>query len=170
MDLSTFSPDQLAQLKSALDGLTPSGRSPLRPRQLHDLRLIPTADDPRPTFFWSAVSPRDGVDLTRTTPFPRLLWNKAGEELTVYSAEEMAEQVKAGCSLMAPTDMPAPDPFEMVRMEWASFTEDERAMMLEATQTQKRKALEAKLSTLSDAQLQALLGQAEKPKRAAKSA
>ena len=141
MDLSTFSPDQLAQLKSALDGLTPSGRSPLRPRQLHGLRPIPTADDPRPTFFWSAKSPRDGVDLTRTTPFPRLLWNKAGggTDFGVFRLKRWRSKChKAGCSLMAPTDMPAPDPSEMVRMEWASFTDDERAMMLEATQTQKR--------------------------------
>ena len=162
MDLSTFTPDQLAQLKAALDGLTPAGRSPFRPRQLHDLRLLPTADDPRPTFLWSAVSPRDGVDLGRTSPYPRLLWSKEGEEVTVHSAEEQTRLEAQGYLLRAPKDLPPPDPFESLRQEWATFTDDERKMMLEAAQSTKRKALEAKLSALSDDQLAALL---DKPAR-----
>ncbi len=41
----------------------------MRPRQLHDLNLAPTASDPRPTFFWSAEKPRNAGDLTKTTEF-----------------------------------------------------------------------------------------------------
>ena len=47
IDLSQFSQDDLIALKAKLDGLTDvSGRSPVRPRQLHDLTLLPTKDDP----------------------------------------------------------------------------------------------------------------------------
>ncbi len=90
--LAQFTPEQIAALTEALLAAN-RNRTPVRPRQLHDLRLLPTKDDARPLFLLSTEAPRDGTDLTRTTPFPALLWHKStGEEITVHSAKEKAER------------------------------------------------------------------------------
>ena len=102
MDLSRMTPDDIASLRAQLGLTDTSGRSPLKPRQLHDLRLLPTKDDPRPTFFWSAEAPRNVADLTKTSPYPKLLWEPVtGTEVTAQSPEEH-ETLYAGYLPLAP--------------------------------------------------------------------
>src|SRR5882757_4365765 len=95
MDLANLTPSEIASLRAQLLGAPgsandPTGRSPIKPRQLHDLRLLPTATDPRPMFIPSTETPRDWV-VGPGTPFPKLLWHRTtGEERTVHTATEQA--------------------------------------------------------------------------------
>jgi len=166
MDLSQLTPDQLRSLKTQLEalpaGIDGTGRSPFRPRQLHDLRLLPTKDDPRPTFFWSAESPRDGVDVSRTTPYPALMWHReSGEEITVFSAEDEANHAHA-YTTKAP-QIVAKAPMDELSDLLAQLPEADRALVLEAQRQERMQSLKAKLAALTPEQLEALLGRAEKP-------
>lgn len=159
MDLSMFSPEQLQALKAQLDTMTDvSGRSPFKPRQLHDLRLLPTASDPRPTFFWSADPPRHAADLTKTTPYPRLMWHAdSGEEITVTSAAMQQTMTAQGFILTAPADLPAPDPLDALRAALEQLPEQDRALLIAAAQQDRKAALQAQLAALPEDQLAALL-------------
>jgi hypothetical protein len=158
----TLTPDLLAQIQQAIASGqiqlgNPGGRSPLRPRQLHDLRLLPTKDDPRPTFFWSATPPRDGIDLTRTTEFPKLLWHTGtGTEVTVQSAEEQAAHLSMGYTFTAPSYV-APDPMDAIRAQWDALSKEDQELLLESQKQDRITALKAKLSALPEAQLQEML-------------
>ena len=137
----------------------PDGRSLLKPRQLNDLRLLPTADDPRPTFFWSADSPRDAGDLTKTTPYPRLLWHRdTGEEITVPTAEAHAQMGEEW--LVLPPAQTAPDPMETMRAELDALTPEDRAVLIEGQRKARMAALQAKMAELPDDALETLLGDA----------
>ncbi len=162
MDLSHFTPEQIASLRAALNADTASGRSPFRPRQLTDLRLLPTKDDPRPTFFWSADPPRDGGDLTRGTPYPRLLWHlDTGEEITVLDlAAHEAKQAEGCWTETAPSAAPV-DPLADIEAELAALSPDDRAMIIEAQRQDRLKALQAKMAQLSERSLEALLSDAK---------
>lgn len=140
---------------------TVDGRSPMRPRQLNDLRLLPTADDPRPTFFWSAESPRD-VDVTKTTPYPRLLWHvESGEEITVLDLEAHQAKEAEGCwTETAPSEVPV-DPMAAIQAELDALTPTERATVLEAQRQQRLQSLQTKIAALSDRSLETLLGEAK---------
>ena len=138
---------------------TADGRSPLKNRQLNDLRLLPTADDPRPTFFWSAESPRDAGDLTKTTPYPRLLWHRdTGVEITVQTADEHAQMGEEW--LLLPPAQTAPEPMDVMRSELDARTPEDRAVLIEGQRQARMAALQAKMATLPDAALEALLGDA----------
>ena len=171
MDLSMFTPEQLQALKAQLDTMTDvSGRSPFRDRQLHDLRLLPTATDPRPTFFWSAESPRHAIDLTKTTPYPRLMWHAdSGEEITVDSRAAEQTMTAQGFILTAPSDLPPPDPLDALRAALGQLSEADQRVILEAAQQDRKMALQAQLAALPDEQLAALLaanaGAVEAPRR-----
>jgi len=159
-----LSPELLQQIQSAIkDGtlqLGGSGRSPIRPRQLTDLRLLPTKDDPRPTFFWSAEAPRDGRDLTRTEPYPRLLWHaESGEEITVISAEQHQAKVAEGYVTMAPAWV-EPDPMEAIRTQWEALSAEDQALLLESQKQDRIAMLKAKLSALPEAKLAEMLSKA----------
>jgi hypothetical protein len=166
LDLTTLTPEQLASLRAQL-GLPAgdaSGRSPFRPRQLHDLRLLPTAEDPRPTFFWSAVSPRD-VDVTTTSPYPRLLWNTAtDEEVTVGDLETHQAYLAEGYTEQAPMHAPV-DPMAEIEAALAALSVEERAMVVESQRKQRVAALTEKMAGLSDGALASLLSDAPKTEK-----
>ncbi len=161
MDLAQLTPDQLLALKQQLDGLTDSsGRSPIRPRQLTDLRLLPTKDDPRPLFISSAEAPRDGRDLTKTTPYPKLMWHQdTGTEITVYSSAE-ERQMSDIYTLTAPAHRVL-EPMDALKLELDSFSEEDRALILNAQKQTRIAELQAKLAGLSEEALTRLLGESE---------
>lgn len=138
---------------------TTDGRSPNRPRQLHDLRLLPTATDPRPTFFWSAETPRDYIP-THGTEYPKLLWHQTtGVEVTVKSEEDRAAYGAEWASI-PPTAQPI-DPLSGIQDVFAGLSEDEQALLMEAQKTDRMNRLRAKLADLSEADLERLVAQNE---------
>jgi hypothetical protein len=158
-------PDLLAQIQDAIKtgqiSVGTFGRSPMRPRQLHDLRLPPTKDDPRPTFFWSAEAPRDGVDLTRTTEFPKLMWDaETGTEVTVTDAEDQGRHVARGYVFVAPTSVVI-DPMDAIKAQWDALSADDQALLLESQRQDRIAMLKAKLSALPEAKLAELLAREE---------
>lgn len=167
MDLSSFSPEQLQQLKAAIEGLSDvSGRSPQGPRQLHDLRILPRADDPRPTFFWSAEPPRHAVDLSRTSVYPRLMWHSStGQEITVKDAKAQETHTAQGFILTPPANAEAPDPAEAARTALMALSPEDRKTVLMAAQTARLKRVEEMAAGLSDAELEALVASLEPKQR-----
>lgn len=168
--LNSLHPDQLAALKAAVDGLTDtSGRSPIRPRQLHDLRIAPRADDPRPTFFWSAEAPRNAADLTKTTPYPRLMWDvKSGKEVTVTDAAAQASYTAKGFVLTAPSNAEKP-PMESVRDLLDGLSETDRQLVLKGAHQVKLEQIQAQVLKLSDEE-RAELAAALEPAKAKRTA
>ncbi len=157
--LASFNADQLAALKTAVDSLTDvSGRTPdSLPRQLHDLRKRPSATDPRPTFFWSAEEPPHGVDLTKTKPFPALLWHgENGQEITVMSAKEQAEKLAAGYVLKAPFVIVL-DPMDELAEAIAALPEADRKLLLDGQKQDRINAMRDQLGKLPESQLALLL-------------
>lgn len=165
--IAQFTPEQLAALKAQLDaaGLDESGRSPFNPRQLDNLTLRPTATDPRPTFFWSAEAPRHG-DLSKTSPFPRLLWHEGtGQEITVYTQAEMVDKKAHGYIGVPPASVVV-DPVEQMRAALDALSEEDRALLIEANKQERLGKLKAQLAELPEGELSALLAQAgTEPKR-----
>ncbi len=164
IDLTQLSTDDLIALKARLDGLTDvSGRSPMRPRQLHDLRLLPTKDDPRPTFFMSADPPRNAGDLTRTTPYPALVWHpETGQEFTAADAKAMSAYLAAGY-VTAPPFTVEVDPMDLLAAQIEALSEADRTALLESQRLDRIAAMRSKLAGLSEEKLAILLAQAEKP-------
>lgn len=136
------------------------GRSPIRERQLHDLRLLPKADDPRPMFIWSAETPRDYVPRPGTA-FPKLMWHvESGEEITVQNEAE--GRVKSDLYTYTPPLMSAPlDALTELQQVFESLSPEEQQMVLDAQNDRRRKEIEDKLSKLSPAALEALLAKSE---------
>lgn len=167
MDLSSLSHDQLLALKSQLDGLTDtSGRSPIHPRQLHDLRLAPTATDPRPMFVWSA----DGREFAPGpgTLYPKLLWHReTGAEVTVTSRVE--EQALEGEYTPTYTPANAATPMDAVQAAFDALSPEDQTIVLEAQRQSRIQDVAAKLSGLSEKALAQVLTAAE-PKKRKKSA
>ena len=166
IDVSQFSQDDLAQLRQLLSGGTDSfgldalGRSPNKPRQLQDLRLMPTATDPRPTFYMSAESPRHAGDLTKTKPYPRLMWDASGKEITVASRTAQETYTAQGYVLVAPSDVAPADPVEDMTEALNALSEADRKALLASVQADKIAALQAKMAALSPEQLDAVLATA----------
>jgi hypothetical protein len=163
MDLNHLTPDDIASLKAQLAMTDTNGRSPFRPRQLHDLKLQPTATDSRPMFVWSAESPRDAGDLTRTTEFPKLMWHRTtGEEITVHSKDEQIEQESIYTT--EPPEVISTNPYDAIRDALDSLSPEERVLVVEAQQQARMKTLQEKLAALPADQLEALLnGQGTTP-------
>jgi len=156
--LAQFTPDQLVGLKTAIDSLTDvSGRSPFRPRQLHDLTLLPTKDDPRPTFFWSAEKPRNAGDLSKTQPYPRLMWESpSGREITVHDAKAQATYTAQGFLLTPPANAEAPDALELIRLQLEALSPEDRATLVQAAQKDRLGKLQEQVAMLSEEDLAAL--------------
>lgn len=163
MDITNLTLEELAALKAQLDGLTDvSGRSPIKPRQLHDLRLLPTKDDPRPTFFWSAEAPRNAIDLTKTTPYPRLMWHSdTGHEITVSSASAQQTETAQGFVLAPPADAPPIDPLAALTEQLEALPEEDRALLVAAQRQDRMTALREKLAALPEDKLAAVLATVE---------
>lgn len=160
--LSMFTPEQIEALKVQLLANN-SGRSPIKPRQLHDLRMLPTKDDPRPLFIMSAETPRDFGDVSKTHPYPALLWHRdTGEEITVQSAKERATY-GAEWKSVPPVDRVL-TPMEDISELLAGLTEHERSVVLEAQNRQRMESLQSRLAELTPEQLAALVAGLPQPK------
>jgi len=141
--------------------MTIDGRSPNRPRQLHDLRLMPTATDPRPMFVWSAEGDRDTA-ITQSE-FPKLLWHgETNLEITVTSRQEETEKLAQGFVFL-PATVTAASAVEDLTAAFAGLSDDEKHLILEAQAKQRRDAITAKLADLSPEALDRLLMQAAEP-------
>ena len=159
MDITNLTPEQLAELKAKLDGLTDvSGRSPIKPRQLHDLRILPNATDPRPTFFWSAETPRNVGDLSRTTPYPRLMWHgETGQEITVTSASALQSKTAEGYVLDPPDAVAAVSEAEQLQELLRALPAEDQAAILAAQKKTRMKDIESRLAALTEDQLEQVL-------------
>lgn len=170
LDLTSISSEDLQQLKTLLaDMPDANGRSPMKPRQLHDLRLLPTKDDPRPTFFWSAETPRDHV-VGPGKPFPRLMWHRVtNQEITVKSASEM--ELKLAEFTMDPPEMGPIDPQQELADLMAQLSDADRQLLLDSMQQTRMAAIQKQLDALSPDALADVLGRVpaavETPKRKA---
>ena len=167
IDVSQLSAADIAALKAVLAGTDDTGRSPIRDRQLHDLRLLPTASDPRPTFFWSAEAPRNAGDLTRTTLYPRLMWDKDGKEVTAPDLKAQESYTAQGYVLLPPANAEAPDPMDELRIAFEALSPEDRATLVAAQKQSKLAAIQAQMAALSDADIDALIaGVTPKAKKA----
>lgn len=165
--LQSLSPEQLAQLRTELNAMDlgdGTGRSPIRPRQLTDLRLQPRADDPRPHFEWSADSPRN-VSLGPGTEYPKLMWHQTtGKEITVRSAAEQRQM--ADVYQLTPPNQAPLDPAERARLEFEALPEEERQIVLDLQRKARIERVHALLNTLPETQFAAVtdLPKVKKPK------
>lgn len=152
------------ELLDALKGLTSEqlagilaqghGRSPIKPRQLTDLRPLPTAQDPRPTFF-GVDAPRDV--LVTHSPFPRLMWHsETGQEITVFDEIEM--QAKSPVYTATPPHFKPLDPVEKLRAEFEALSDDDKAFVLEMQRKARVDAVAGQMAGLSQAQIANALG------------
>ena len=168
MDLSNLRPDQIAALKAQLfPEVDAQGRSPFKPRQLHDLRLLPTKDDPRPLFISSAEGDRN-LPIGAGTPYPKLLWHgTTNAEIAVWDGEEEQEKLASGYVLL-PIEAIAVDPVMDLAQMLAGLPEAEQALILAAQQQTRRDDLQSKLAALPAADLAKLLASLEATPEAAK--
>lgn len=146
----------------------PDGRSPIRPRQLHDLTLVPAADDPRPTFFWSAEKPRNVPDLTKTSEYPRLMWHgTTGTEITVASREKQQAHLSMGYVLTAPHSI-AIDPLAALQAQFDALPLADRELLVKSIEQDRIEKLKHQLGSLPVEQLEAMLSSAAQPARKGK--
>lgn len=155
-----LSPELVAQFQEAIASGqiilgNPGGRSPLRPRQLHDLNLPPTKDDPRPTFFWSAEKPRNDPFVHLTHEYPRLMWAPDGKEITVLSREAQAEKLKVGYLLVCPLSAVL-DPMEELQRQFAMLPDEDRQAIMKATNENRIETMVEQLAKLDQSQLDAI--------------
>ncbi len=166
--LAAFSPEQVELLKAAL--FSDNGRSPIKPRQLHDLRTLPSGTNPRPTFFWSAKSPDDAGDLTKTTLYPRLMWeNATGREITVADAKAQATYTAQGFILTPPANAEKPSPFDALKDMLEGLSKDDRELVLKGAHATRLDRMKDGILNLSDEEREALIAALlpEKQKRTA---
>ncbi len=160
-------PALIAQIQAAIANGTlqigGTGRSPMRERQLHDLTLLPTADDPRPTFFWSAEKPRN-EQIGPGTPYPRLLWTAEGVEVTVHSPEEHRRMVTQGYQEQCPADVVI-DVMEQLQSQFEALPEADKQLLIAAQRQDRIGKLQAQLADLPEDRLNALLAQSLPVKR-----
>ncbi len=167
--MQSLPPELLQQIKEAIASGAlnlgdPAGRSPFRPRQLHDLTLVPTKDDPRPTFFWSAEKPRDVPNLSKVEEFPKLMWEgTTGTEITVISAKEQQAHLSMGYVLTAPANAVAPDPMDAIRAAFEALPPEDQQLLIEAQRQDRIHVLRTKLAGLDPDKLESLLASVEKP-------
>ncbi len=160
-------PALIAQIQAAIANgtlqLGGTGRSPLRERQLHDLTMLPTADDPRPTFFWSAEKPRN-EQIGPGTPYPRLLWTAEGVEVTVHSSEEHRRMVAQGYLEQCPADVVI-DVMDQIRQQFDALPEEDRKLLIAAQRQDRIAKLQAQMVEMPEDELNAMLAQSLPTKR-----
>lgn len=153
--MPVLSPEQLNQIIEQLGLRQTDGRTS-QTKPITDLRLAPTATDPRPLFIPSAESPRN-VDTTKVYDYPRLMFHgETGREITVYDAQHEAREAENGYQRIRP-NIEAPDPIEAVRDELAELTPEERELVVTAQREARLKAVTARLAKLTDDELAAAL-------------
>ncbi len=156
-----LSPELLAQVQEAIaTGQlvigNPGGRSPMRPRQLHDLNILPTKDDPRPTFFWSAEKPRNDPGVHLVHEFPKLMWAPdTGQEITVLSKEAQAEKLRFGYVLTCPLAVVL-DPIEEMQKQFSLLSAEDQQAIIKATNENRIETMVDQLSKLDQSQLDAV--------------
>lgn len=162
--MSTFSPEQLQQIRELLQsgalaqhGIGPDGRTPVKPRQLSDLRLLPTAKDARPLFLPSVEAPREW-DTTKTFPYPKLLWGMDGTEITVYGSGEEAQKLAEGYSAACPMQR-AESTQDRFERELAALSPEDQQLVLEAIKSDRLRKVQEMAHDLTSAQLEASTGQ-----------
>lgn len=161
MDISRLTPAEIASLRQQLNlnETNPLGRSPDRPRQLHDLRLMPTKDDPRPTFFWSAEPSR--TEVPQAPPFAQLLWESStGREITVYSPAERDTYTAKGFVTTQPSNAIAPDQAVVARQQLERLSPEDRKLVLQDAHAARLERVKEMLLDLSDADREALIATA----------
>ena len=177
MDLTNLSIEQLQALRHQLDSLTDtSGRSPLRrsryqdARQLDDLRPLPSATDPRPTFFPSAESPRHG-DLSRTSVYPRLMWHReTGREITVEDKKAQTEHETRGYVTVAPPNAETLTAEDQARQLLEQLSPEDRKTVFAAAHQSKMDRAKDLVSSLTDEERTSLLASLQPAPVAKKSA
>ena len=138
--------------------MSTDGRSPIRPRQLHDLRLAPTATDPRPMFVWSAEGGRD--EAVTYSEFPKLLLHgETHTEITVTSRDEQQAMLAMGYVLVQP-DAGVPNPEQDIADALLGLSDEDRRLILEAQSKQRQAAITARLAELSPEALERVLAAA----------
>lgn|SRR5262245_49752785 len=153
--LQQLTPDQIASL------LSEERRSPLRDRQLHDLTLKPSKDDPRPTFFQET----DGREFLpiRHSPFPKLLWNRdTGEEVTVKTVHEERE-LGSHWTTVPPSTAPL-DPETYARKLFDALSPDDQAFILEHQRQMRLEQVKKAMGQLSESQAATVLSTLKGPK------
>jgi hypothetical protein len=160
----TLTGAELAELSSGTDA---AGRSPFRPRQLTDLRLLPRADDPRPTFYSTAEVPRDW-DTTAQHEYPKLMWSPAGVEVRIDAGKDAKAQEmtleKRGYLHTPPMDQ---SPVDAVEREMAQLSDEDRAFVLEAQSKARMARLQERIAGLSEADLAQIVGAKAKKAKSA---
>lgn len=164
----SLSPELLKEIEAAIKsgalnlGGRADGRSPIKPRQLHNLMLSPTATDPRPTFFMSAEAPRDGSAAV-ATEFPKLLWHgTTGTEITVRSIADQQAHLSMGYVMKAPFAI-ALDPMADLQAQFDALPQADREAMLQSIERDRVEKLKSRLGAISPEQLEALLAATERP-------
>lgn len=160
--LQNMSPEQLEGILAQ-----GNGRSPIKPRQLHDLRLMPTATDPRPLFIPSAEANRDMPE--RHTPYPKLLWHvETGQEITVY--DEAEHQAKGEMWTNIPPASQALDPVARAKQMFDALSPEDQALVLEQQRQARIAAVTAAMGGLTVSQAAEALGEPAPVRKARKSA
>lgn len=173
LDVSRLTEEDLVQLSALLkakEGLDDQGRSPFRPRQLHNLNLPPTADDPRPTFFWSAEPPRNAALVP--PPFAQLVWHAVThQERTVHSKHELQEALASGWTDIYPQQA-ALSPEEQLERDLAQISPEDRDLLMKANEEARLKRIQAQLDGLSPETIARLMTNADAttPRKAKKTA
>jgi len=138
-------------------------RSPFRPRQLHNLTLLPTKDDPRPTFFWSVEGPRNDAEASKTHPYPRLLWHADGTEIRVENAGEHRAKVAEGYLEVAPGTVEL-DQAAQIKAMLEALSPADRALVIDGNKKARIAAAIEGMAALSDADVDAVIASLEQGK------
>lgn len=110
---------------------------------------------------WSTESPIDYVP-TAGSLYPRLMWRTEADargnhqEITVHSAEEQYLRIAEGFQVEVPALIPV-DPMEQIQAQFDALSPEDQKLMLEAQAQDKRNRLQAKLTNLSEEQLERLV-------------
>jgi len=155
-----FSPEQMAEIQRMINEgmISQTGRSPLRDRQLHDLRLVPTATDPRPLFIPSAELPRDAKPYVYTK-FPSIRWHReTGAEVSVKDAKAAAALGPEYVDY--PVHLQPLDPMAGMADALAALTDKERDAITANQRDLRMAKLQEQLSQMSESDLETVLASA----------
>lgn len=135
---------------------TLAGRSPHR-GVLHDLRIAPSATEPRPLF----TSPTSGMKEThepyRHQAYPKLKFRlEEGKLVEITVKNEAADAALGSGWADAPPIMQALTAADRARREFEMLSPDDQALVLEMQAEQRRSKVQAALSSLSQAEIDEL--------------
>jgi hypothetical protein len=140
--------------------MTPNGRSPMKRRQLDNLLLTPTADDPRPTFYFE-MTPRNNPPITHSE-FPKLMWKtKDGTEITVDDKAEQLAKEQQGYGLLPPDSGPT-DPIERLEQMFAELSPADQQFILNAERESRLNKVREQMATLPAESAKAIMESAAK--------